>query len=350
MVETTPQGRIGLPATPHPPQLYARSSPAVVAFGTGLNAVTLDAAALYRDVGYLVIDDGYDARSVSAAGDALDDLCCGRNASFAAATAAFNPDVHRGNLYGPDVALKTAAHRVEILQYEAMASELGVSPTPSALGEHVRKMQGITTHDARLEAVAFAPALIDAVRTLLGGSEEEEEEVYLLQDMALVKGPGGREKPWHQDQAYFDLHNTVPVCGIWIAIDEATAANGCMYLLAREHRQHQEKETAGAARARARARAPKPASHFQVRDWQICDSDALLLGSDCGVPAAHCATLRPGGVLFFDGLCPHGTPTNESCRRRRALQFHFVLKAQLRWCEPGERLADFSGAQRGATC
>ena len=37
--------------------------------------------------------------------------------------------------------------------------------------------------------------------------------------------------------------------------------------------------------------------------------------------------LKPGSLLFFDSFLPHGTPTNqdEDGRRRRALQFHYVL-------------------------
>ena len=35
-------------------------------------------------------------------------------------------------------------------------------------------------------------------------------------------------------------------------------------------------------------------------------------------------SLRPGDALLFDGDLLHGTPPNDSRRRRRALQFHYV--------------------------
>jgi ectoine hydroxylase-related dioxygenase (phytanoyl-CoA dioxygenase family) len=80
-------------------------------------------------------------------------------------------------------------------------------------------------------------------------------------------------------------------------IDEATLDNGCMHVLDRGH---------GAG--------PRP--HFAIRDWQLCDTAMLGIGS-VAVP------LAPGGSLFFDGLLPHGTPTNRSERPRRAVQLHF---------------------------
>ncbi|MFW6213947.1 MAG: phytanoyl-CoA dioxygenase family protein [Spirochaetota bacterium] len=40
--------------------------------------------------------------------------------------------------------------------------------------------------------------------------------------MALVKPPGGREKPWHQDHACFDLPLDSTIVGVWIALGHAT--------------------------------------------------------------------------------------------------------------------------------
>ena len=52
------------------------------------------------------------------------------------------------------------------------------------------------------------------VRRIIG------EEPMLFQDMALLKPPRvGREKPWHQDHAYFDLELRTRVVGVWIALD-----------------------------------------------------------------------------------------------------------------------------------
>ena len=34
--------------------------------------------------------------------------------------------------------------------------------------------------------------------------------------MALVKPAQGREKPWHQDHAYFNVALDTPIVGVWI--------------------------------------------------------------------------------------------------------------------------------------
>jgi ectoine hydroxylase-related dioxygenase (phytanoyl-CoA dioxygenase family) len=120
----------------------------------------------------------------------------------------------------------------------------------------------------------------------------------MFQDMALVKPPFiGSEKPWHQDNAYFSVTPLDSVLGVWIALDEATAANGCMHVLRGGHQ-------LGALR------------HFHGRDCEIMpqrvdESQALA------VP------LPPGGAMFFYGMLPHQTPPNSSPDRRRALQFHY---------------------------
>ena len=48
--------------------------------------------------------------------------------------------------------------------------------------------------------------------------------------------------------------------------------------------------------------------------------------SAVGAPGRLAVPLRPGSVLLFSSLLPHGTPPNRSERRRRALQWHFALR------------------------
>ncbi len=131
-------------------------------------------------------------------------------------------------------------------------------------------------------------AIIDA---LLG------REALLTQDMALVKPPGGVAKPWHQDDAYFKIAPLNAVCGVWIALDEASADNGCMHVWPGGHH-------VGALR------------HYHADDCEIVP-DRLTNEQTVAVP------LPPGGAIFFSGLLPHQTPINNSNMRRRALQFHY---------------------------
>lgn len=189
----------------------------------------------------------------------------------------------------------------------------------------VRKLVYYVEHDQRLHAMAHAPRVIELVERILG------EPVSLFADQALLKPPGiGREKPWHQDLAYFDLRPGAPVVGVWIALDATDVDNGCMHLVDGSHRDGS-------------------VVHFSRRDFQICDTE-LPGHRVTAVP------LGPGDALIFDGLLWHGTPRNDSDRRRWALQFHYARTSDM-WQSKEQRreykerrLEVFGADGKDATC
>jgi hypothetical protein len=132
----------------------------------------------------------------------------------------------------------------------------------------------------------------------------------MFQDMALLKPPMlGREKPWHQDHAYFDYPLGTPIVGVWIALDEATVENGCMQFLPGQHRD--------------------PIIHFQRRDWQICDS--TILGRE-----SVAAPLKPGGILAVCGPnAMGGARLADDLAEMLAQGYHTNVRAAIVAC--GER-------------
>lgn len=183
----------------------------------------------------------------------------------------------------------------------------------------VRKFMWFADKEPRVRAVAYDERLLQVVRRLVGS-----HDLALFQDMALLKPPGGgREKPWHQDNAYFNLTPGTPIVALWLALDDATPENGCMHVIPGSHRQG-------------------PVVHFRRRDWQICDTD-VQTAREVAVP------LPAGGALFFDGLLHHGTPTNRSTQRRRAIQFHYVPADAVRTGDD-DRLAIFGSEGKDVTC
>jgi phytanoyl-CoA hydroxylase len=205
------------------------------------------------------------------------------------------------------------------VQYEAMAAGRLDTATGDDRMDLVRKFMWLVPEDVRLQALARDERILSIVRPLCGS-----DDVSMIQDMALLKPPGGgREKPWHQDNAYFTFEPGTPIVGVWIALDAATADNGCMHVIPGTH-------------------AAGPAPHFRRRDWQLCDDD-VDLAHDSMVP------LEPGGALFFDGLLQHGTPANRSTSRRRAIQLHYVPMDTERVSDQ-RRLDIFGGEGIGATC
>jgi phytanoyl-CoA hydroxylase len=245
----------------HDPRLYARRAVAPGIPG-GFDGVTDAHVQQYRELGFLSIEDAFTPDEVRDGIAGLLHLIGGGNAEF------------------------------KSIQFEAKAATNLDALTIEQKQDAVRKLMWFTEFEPRLKALSHHPKLLALVERLL-----EAKAPTMFQDMALLKPPRlGREKPWHQDKAYFNIDPRERVVGVWIALDAATTDNGCMHLLPQLPRQ--------------------PIVHFQRRDWQICDAE--ILGNECVA-----TPLRPGGLLLFDGLLVHGTPHNTSGQRRRAVQFHY---------------------------
>lgn len=229
----------------------------------------------YQRDGYLAFTDVLSTEEVQAARAALTEL------------------IHRvardGERHPKHSVCIMADSRLQV-QYEA-----GLMPeeTDPDLELKVRKLFWYVDHHEFLQQLATTHPRLRAVREALLGPEP-----ILFQDMALVKPPFiGREKPWHQDDAYFAVEPLQAVAGIWIALDEATVENGCMHVIAGGHNDG-------------------PRIHYHGSDCEI-NPERLDLARVVPVP------LPPGGAMFFSGLLPHQTPPNSSPDRRRALQLHY---------------------------
>jgi ectoine hydroxylase-related dioxygenase (phytanoyl-CoA dioxygenase family) len=75
-------------------------------------------------------------------------------------------------------------------------------------------------HDPRLGEMAAALAGINGIR--------------IWHDQALFKPPFGNPTAWHLDNPFwsFDSYNAI---SLWVALDDATLANGCMFYLPGTH-------------------------------------------------------------------------------------------------------------------
>eukprot|EP00977_Amphora_coffeiformis_P024514 scaffold16111_cov172-Amphora_coffeaeformis.AAC.2 len=320
---------------PHDPALYHYHRIATPCAAT--LQVSPDIVKQYHQAGYLVFDQAFAA--VQADLDrAVQALTTGANKSFA-------EDVRR-QASSNEVPSFTAGQQIAWAQYEAgtvVHASSGLLQPETA--DKVRKLMGFVGYEAPIDAVVHHPILLQLVAQILDCSSPNELELF--QSQALLKpAGGGREKPWHQDNAYFDIgvQDGTAVVGCWIAIDEATPENGCLRMLTGGHK-------AG------------PRMHFAVRDYQICDDEILSPSKDTDGTTTSTSTttattnivaiaLPPGGMVLFDGMVPHGTPTNLTHQRRRALQFHWIRKGTRRVGEkePGGRAEVFGGAWNGLTC
>jgi phytanoyl-CoA hydroxylase len=204
------------------------------------------------------------------------------------------------------------------IQFEARARDYLHTLPPERKQDLLRKIFHFVDYDDRLKAIAEHPRMLEIVERMIG------EQPALYESKALLKPPMiGREKPWHQDHAYWNLPLDAKIVTAWIALDPATTENGCLFVIPGSHREG-------------------PVVHFRRRDWQICDVE-VQTGRVMAAP------LGPGGVLFFNSYLHHGTPANASPQRRRALQFVYVPASCGKISTP-ERLAVFGSEGKDVTC
>ena len=240
---------------------------------TGLSP---DQIARYHEDGYLAFVDVLSSEEVEGARAALSEL---------AHSLARSRDVRKKNgwWFAGDSSL--------YMQFEP-----GYEPQDADTGDlelKLRKLQEYHDKHPHFVYLSTQHARIQGVLTSMLGASP-----LLFQSMALVKPPRiGSEKPWHQDNAYFSVTPLGAVCGVWIALDEATVENGCMHALPGGHAQGARK-------------------HIHTFDCEIA-RDRIDPSGAVAVP------LPPGGAMFFHGMLPHQTPPNASPERRRALQFHY---------------------------
>jgi len=297
----------------HDPQLYRADR---LAEGVGSwGEVDDKQVEFYRRNGYLLVREGYSPDEVSRT---LEELHRMERAEDPECDSIY----YEGAIRDEVQAIATAdpetsdQFKQQKLAMGDISDRLPELP-PESRARYVRKLMGFVKRHPQLAEVAEKPELLEVVTRLLG------EPIRLFQDMAMVKPPGGREKPWHQDHAYFNLTLDTPVLGVWIALGSATLENGCMHFLAGGHR-------------------PGPRLHFMKRDWQLCDTDL-----EPEVQTA--APMEAGDVLIFDSKLPHGTPTNHTQSQRWAIQFHYVAASAIETDED-ERLKVFGAEGKGVSC
>ena len=253
-----------------------------------------DAAMLqrYREDGYLAFLEALTPQEVQEASDGINQLV---------RKYAFNEELteHVGGIgkYGKAIkngrgmlfkSRKTDFHFQVEGTYEARPDRL------DELADNIRKFQ---SYDMELPIYDYIAHQHPRLQALVEGVLGEGFKPY--SSMALCKpARGGAEKPWHQDLAYFSVNRFDGVCGVWIALDRAIIANGCMHVIPGGH-------VAG------------PRRH----EWSKVDCE--ITTPEVNPADAVPIELPPGGLMIFHGLLPHETPVNNSGLRRRALQFHY---------------------------
>jgi phytanoyl-CoA hydroxylase len=161
----------------------------------------------------------------------------------------------------------------------------------------LRKLDNPHAHRDAVRALALDPRLVRHVESVLGAGVS----VYFSQ--IFFKPPdGGGPKPAHQDNFYFGPTDIDGIVTAWIALDDATLENGCLYF------------GDGTNLGPVYAHLAPEGEPFNL---QI---PASVLDKQPMVPAP----VRKGGVSFHHGNTFHQSGPNQSAHWRRACALHYV--------------------------
>ena len=142
-------------------------------------------------------------------------------------------------------------------------------------------------------AIPFNPKVIETVTQLIG------DRIIEHLDQIFLKPPRcGSPTNWHQDNAYFKIED--PLCGtaMWVAIHDATIANGTIRVI--------------------------PGSHREIYEHgRDADSDHHIR---CYPPEGRAVSIElpAGGVVFFCYGTAHATGPNRTDKARAGLAVHFL--------------------------
>ncbi|MBA3381468.1 MAG: phytanoyl-CoA dioxygenase family protein [Actinobacteria bacterium] len=155
-----------------------------------------------------------------------------------------------------------------------------------------------------LESYVKHPAVCEVLTRITAAHLPHwDGRVKAMQTMAFVKPPGFPGQAWHQDEVFIPTRDR-SLLGAWIAIDDATVENGCLWVLPGSHRSgylyplrdHGQPEEFDAAQ----------------ESYGFDDSEELAV------------ELEAGSVLFFNGYLLHRSKKNRSEVYRRTLVTHYM--------------------------
>lgn len=161
----------------------------------------------------------------------------------------------------------------------------------------LRKLDNPHKHREAIEALARDPRLVSLVESLIGPGVS----VYFSQ--IFFKPPeGGGPKPAHQDNFYFGPADPEALVTAWLALDDSTLENGCLYF-------------------------GDGTNLGPVYDHFAPDSEPYNLQLPAHILERQPMTpapVRKGGVSFHHGNTFHASGSNASQHWRRACALHFV--------------------------
>jgi hypothetical protein len=127
--------------------------------------------------------------------------------------------------------------------------------------------------------------------------------VKCMQSMLFVKPPTFQGQAWHQDEIYIPTRDR-SLIGAWIAVDDATIENGCLWVVPGSHQ-------SGYLYPQRPHNNPDEFD-FAGESWGFDESQEVPV------------EVKAGSVVFFNGYLLHRSRKNRSHIYRRVLVNHYM--------------------------
>ena len=190
---------------------------------------------------------------------------------------------------GPYAAMSSA-------EMTGIRAEIETAVLNSAGPNPRRPMQSRHMDNAAVYDLASHPAIIERIAGLLG------PDLVVWTTNFWNKAPGSAEIPWHQDINFWPIEPPVNVSA-WVAIDEVTAENACVRVIAGSHRQFV-----------PHGRAPEDMAIGEMADPAAFDASRAVD-----------MELKPGEFFLFSERLLHASGKNTSQQRRLGLAVRVTL-------------------------
>lgn len=151
------------------------------------------------------------------------------------------------------------------------------------------------THDGMREL------MMDERTGELVGTLAGVDGIRIWHDQALFKQPYGNATAWHLDNPYWSF-SSPDALSIWVALDDATLENGCLYYLPGTHK----------------------TARYENSNIGANQRDLFKFYPEWLEIQAVATPARAGSAVIHNGLCAHGAGANMTRGPRRAMTCAFM--------------------------
>jgi ectoine hydroxylase-related dioxygenase (phytanoyl-CoA dioxygenase family) len=149
-----------------------------------------------------------------------------------------------------------------------------------------------------------SPPIVEVLTNIIGPN------VKCMQSMLFIKASGKPGQAWHQDEFFIPTRDR-SLTGAWMALDDATVENGCLWVIPGSHRH-------GLLWPQHKHRDQRFDCAGEAMDFPYTDDDAVPV------------EVKKGSIVFFNGYLLHRSlPNYAQSGFRRSLVNHYMSAESL---------------------